>query len=201
MSDIVLSAGVRQNLLSLQNTAHLMSITQNRLATGKKVNTALDNPANFFTSQSLNNRASDLNALLDSIGQAQQTLSAADQGITSLTKLVESAKSIAQQARQSAQPISNSFGQITLNGTSQAEVLGTTGDGATITVANSTVYSFTVDFGGGATTVSYLSDNSATYAEILAGLQASFNTARTAAGLKSSDISLTSNSGGDGIKI
>ena len=74
MSNIVLSAGVRQNLLSLQTTAQLMSTTQNRLATGKKVNSALDNPSNFFTSQSLSNRASDLNALLDSIGQAQQTL-------------------------------------------------------------------------------------------------------------------------------
>jgi len=200
-SDITLTAAVRQNLLSLQNTAVLMSQTQNRLATGKKVNSALDNPANFFTSQALSNRASDLNSLLDSIGQAQQTLDAANQGLTSLTKLVQSAKSIAQQAQQSANPTSNTFGQITLNGTSQAETLGTTGNGATITVANSTTYSFTVDFGGGATTVSYTSDGSATYGEILAGLQASFNTARTAAGLTSSDVTLTSNAGGDGIKI
>jgi flagellin-like hook-associated protein FlgL len=103
-SNITLSSSVRQNLLSLQSTADLMSLTQNRLATGKKVNSALDNPSNFFTSQSLNNRASDLNSLLDSIGQAQQTLKAADQGITSLTKLVESAKSIAKQAQQAAAP-------------------------------------------------------------------------------------------------
>jgi flagellin-like hook-associated protein FlgL len=103
-SNITLSASVRQNLLSLQSTAEMMSTTQNRLATGKKVNSALDNPSNFFTSQSLSNRASDLNSLLDSIGQAQQTLKAADQGITSLTKLVESAKSIAKQAQQSAAP-------------------------------------------------------------------------------------------------
>src|SRR5580692_510352 len=101
MSDITLSAGVRQNLLALQNTASLLSTTQERLSTGKKVNSAQDNPANFFTSQSLNNRANDLNSLLDSIGQAQQTLSAADQGITSLTDLVQSAKSIANQALQS----------------------------------------------------------------------------------------------------
>ena len=87
-SGITLSSSVRQNLLSLQDTAALSSLTQNRLATGKKVNSALDNPGNFFTSQSLNNRASDLNSLLDSIGQAQQTLKAADQGITSVTKLV-----------------------------------------------------------------------------------------------------------------
>jgi len=103
-SNITLSASVRQNLLSLQSTAQLMSMTQNRLATGKKVNSALDNPGNFFTSQALNNRASDLNSLLDSIGQAQQTLKAADTGITSLTKLVESAKSIAKQAQQAAAP-------------------------------------------------------------------------------------------------
>ena len=72
MSDITLSAGVRQNLLALQSTATLLSTTQEALSTGKKVNSALDNPSNFFTSQSLNNRANDLNALLDSIGQAQR---------------------------------------------------------------------------------------------------------------------------------
>ena len=99
-SGITLTAGVRQNLLSLQNTAALMATTQNRLATGKKVNSALDNPTSFFTSQSLSNRASDLNSLLDSIGQAEQTLQAANTGITSLTTLVQSAKSIATQAQQ-----------------------------------------------------------------------------------------------------
>jgi flagellin len=99
-SNITLSAGVRQNLLSLQSTASLAGLTQNRLATGKKVNTALDNPLNFFTSQSLQDRAGDLNTLLDSIGQAQQTLKAADQGLTSLSTLVQSAKSIATQALQ-----------------------------------------------------------------------------------------------------
>ena len=60
MSGIVLSASVRQNLLSLQSTADLLATTQNDLATGKKVNSALDNPTNFFTAQSLNNRASDI---------------------------------------------------------------------------------------------------------------------------------------------
>jgi flagellin len=99
-SNITLSAGVRQNLLSLQSTAALSALTQNRLATGKKVNSALDNPLNFFTSQSLQDRAGDLNTLLDQIGQAQQTLAAANQGLTSLSTLVQSAKSIATQALQ-----------------------------------------------------------------------------------------------------
>jgi hypothetical protein len=101
MSDITLSAGVRQNLLALQNTATLQALTQNRLATGKKVNTPLDNPISYFMSQALTNRANALGTLLDAIGQAIQTLNAASSGITSLTALVQSAKSIATQALQS----------------------------------------------------------------------------------------------------
>ena len=101
MSGIVLSASVRQNLLSLQATADLLSTTQNRLATGKKVNTALDNPTNFFTAASLDNRASDINNLLDGIGNGVQVLQAANTGITSLQKLVDTAKSIANQVLQS----------------------------------------------------------------------------------------------------
>ncbi|WFU35849.1 flagellin [Bradyrhizobium brasilense] len=101
MSDIILSSSVRQNLLSLQSTADLLSTTQNRLATGKKVNTALDNPTNFFTAQALDNRASDINNLLDGIGNGVQVLQAANTGITSLQKLVDTAKSIANQVLQS----------------------------------------------------------------------------------------------------
>jgi flagellin-like hook-associated protein FlgL len=100
MSGIVLSAAVRQNLLSLQSTADLLSTTQNRLASGKKVNTALDNPTNFFTAAGLDSRASDINNLLDGIGNGVQILQAANTGITSLQKLVDTAKSIANQALQ-----------------------------------------------------------------------------------------------------
>src|SRR3954465_1415194 len=102
MSGIVLSASVRQNLLSLQSTAELLSTTQNRLATGNKVNSALDNPTNFFTAQGLNNRASDITNLLDGIGNGVQVLQAANTGLTSLQKLVDTAKSIAQQVLQAA---------------------------------------------------------------------------------------------------
>jgi flagellin-like hook-associated protein FlgL len=100
MSDIVLSSSVRQNLLSLQSTADLLSTTQNRLATGKKVNTALDNPTNYFTAASLDSRASDINNLLDGIGNGVQVLQAANTGISSLQKLIDSAKSVANQALQ-----------------------------------------------------------------------------------------------------
>src|SRR6185312_6953671 len=100
MSDIVLSAGVRQNLLALQNTAKLMTITQNRLATGMKVNTALDNPVNFFTASGLQPRAGDLSALLDAMGNGVKTLQAADNGLTAITKTIESMQSTMLQARQ-----------------------------------------------------------------------------------------------------
>ena len=100
MSGIVLSASVRQNLLSLQSTADLLSTTQIRLATGNKVNSALDNPTNFFTAQGLNNRASDISNLLDGIGNGVQVLQAANTGLTSLQKLVDTAKSIANQVLQ-----------------------------------------------------------------------------------------------------
>src|SRR5262249_49351133 len=101
-SNITLSAGVRQNLLALQNTAALQAITQNRLATGKKVNSALDNPTNFFTSSSLSSRASDLSGLLDAMSNGIKTLEAADNGLTSITKTVESMQATISQARQDA---------------------------------------------------------------------------------------------------
>jgi len=100
MSDVVLTAAVRQNLLSLQSTANLLATTQEHLATGKKVNSALDNPTNFFTAAGLDARASDIGNLLDSIGNGVQIVQAANTGLTSLQKLVDTAKSIATQVLQ-----------------------------------------------------------------------------------------------------
>jgi hypothetical protein len=118
MSGIVLSSSVRQNLLSLQSTADLLATTQNRLATGKKVNTALDNPTNYFTASSLDARAGDINNLLDGIGNGVQVLQAANTGITSLQKLVDSAKSVANQALQTTVGFStkSSFTSVVIDG-------------------------------------------------------------------------------------
>ncbi len=102
MSDIVLSSGVRSNLLNLQQTSDLITQTQNRLATGKRVNSALDNPINFFTAQSLSARANDLNALLDSMSTAINTIQAANNGLTSMTKLIQSAQALTTQAQQTS---------------------------------------------------------------------------------------------------
>jgi flagellin-like hook-associated protein FlgL len=101
-SDVTLSAGVRANLLSLQNTAQLMQTTQNRLATGKRVNSALDNPLNFFTSASLGARANDLSGLLDSMSNGIQTIQAANNGVTAITSLVQQLQATVLQARSDA---------------------------------------------------------------------------------------------------
>src|SRR5438477_10635105 len=124
--NLVLSASVRQNLLSLQSTADLLATTQERLSTGKKVNTALDNPTNFFTAQGLDNRASDIGNLLDGINNGVQVLQAANTGITSLQKLVDTAKSLANQVLQAPTGYSPkaSVTTATINGATASDLRG-----------------------------------------------------------------------------
>src|SRR6266436_6035763 len=137
MSGIVLSASVRQNLLSLQSSASLLATTQNDLATGNKVNSALDNPTNFFTAQGLDNRASDIANLLDGIGNGVQVLQAANTGITSLQSLVASAQSIANQVLQS--PV----GYTTKSNVTSAAIAGATANNLLGTPAAFTDATFT----------------------------------------------------------
>src|SRR6266702_2630256 len=150
MLGIVLSSSVRQNLLSLQSTADLLATTQNRLATGKKVNTALDNPTNFFTAQSLDARAGDINSLLDGIGNGVQELQAANTGITSLQKLVDTAKSLANQALQSAVGYSTKSNvSATIAGATANDLRGTT----TYSSATATSNVITSGAAGGTTAI------------------------------------------------
>jgi flagellin len=145
MSDITLTAAVRQNLLSLQDTASLLSQTQERLATGKKVNSALDNPTNFFTASGLDARASDISNLLDSIGNGVQVLQAANTGITSLSQLVDTAKSIANQALQQP-PGYSPPANVQFTGAGVSSVPGTTAATSadlTTSALNGGVYTFT----------------------------------------------------------
>lgn len=102
---ITLTASIRSNLLSLQNTAKLLNMTSERLSTGKKVNSALDNPSAFFAARGLSNRAIDLTALKDGMAQAINTLKTADKALTSITNLVEQAKSLANQAKEASAAI------------------------------------------------------------------------------------------------
>ena len=168
MSGIVLSASVRQNLLSLQSIAELLSTTQNRLATGNKVNSALDNPTDFFTAQGLNNRASDINNLLDSIGNGVQVLQAANTGITSLQKLVDTAKSIANEVLQvpTGYSTKSSVTSGAVTGGTAANLLGTglaQSDVLTI-AASGGVTASSITFGTGANEVDTLTELNAALA-------------------------------------
>ena len=132
MSNVALSQAVRSNLLSLQNTASLLDATQTRLATGNKVNSALDNPTSYFTASSLNSRASDPGNLLDSVGNAIQTIQAANDGITSITKLVDSAKATANQAQQLAATVDSAA-------VAHADVTGSGYTAASVTTSTFTI--------------------------------------------------------------
>ncbi|GAA0268921.1 hypothetical protein LNAOJCKE_3683 [Methylorubrum aminovorans] len=123
-SGITLSAVTRQNLLSLQDTSSLTATTQNRLATGLKVSSALDSPVNFFTAQNLSNRSTDLGGLLDGISNGVQAIQAANQGITSIQKLIDSAKSTANQALST---------QITTTGTAASDFAASTTTSTSVT--------------------------------------------------------------------
>ena len=105
MSGISLTASMRSNLLSLQNIASQQDIVQNRLATGLKVSSAIDNPSSYYTASSLNNRAADLTALLDAMSQGIQTIKAASEAIESGTKFLEQAKAVANQALETSENI------------------------------------------------------------------------------------------------
>ena len=95
---ITLTASMRSNLSSLKGIQRQMDTTQERLSTGKKVNSAIDNASSFYQARSLTNRAADLDGLLDSMGQGIQTIQAANEGIEAVTSYVEQLKSVAQSA-------------------------------------------------------------------------------------------------------
>jgi len=207
VSDITLSAAVRSNLLSLQNTASLLDTTQTRLATGNKVNSALDNPTSYFTAAGLNARASDLGNLLDSVSNAIQTIQAANDGITSITKLVESAQATANQAQQLSETVS----------TTVAATAGKVTGGAFTAVdftnsgANNGQVTFNLTLDGGtqhAITVAYADVSGAantaavTASELATALNGKINTAQGTSGVNyasvdgSGQIVITSNTTG-----
>ena len=165
INDVSLTAGMRSNLLSLQGTVDLLNRTQNRLSSGKKVNSAIDNPVSFFASQALTARASTIDSLKDGMGQAIQTIQAADKGIKALTAMISQAKGIAQ----AAQSADNT--QDTVDVTLTAVVAGDTFvlGGVTLTATAAGVTAGANEFNVGATEAETAANlaaaiNDATYA-------------------------------------
>jgi flagellin-like hook-associated protein FlgL len=204
MSGITLSAGVRQNLLSLQSTASLLTTTQNRLATGKKVSSAFDNPTSFFTSQSLTNRANSLSSLLDQVGQAQQTLQAANQGLTSITSLLQQGLSVAQQALQAAGPSTLSYGAITTNGSlATAETFAKVASATTTLASNGSLgHADTLSIINAGATLSVTLAATDTIASIITDINTTTGLGSTGAATASTDgtghLQITSNASSGG---
>ena len=158
-SDIVLSSALRNNLLSLQSTQRNIDTAQLRLSTGLKVNSALDNPQNFFTAQSLNNRASDLTRLLDGIGQSIRTIEQANTGTETLGQLLDQAESIALEAQseiRSSEGFARARGNVDL--TTTPDLTAIEGGGVinagdqfevTVTQADDTQATLTITIGAG----------------------------------------------------
>ncbi len=99
---ITLTSGMRKNLFSLQNTQKLLQTTQTRLATGQRVQKAVDDPINYFTALNHSQRADDLATRKDEMSESIQTISAANEGVESISALIASAKSLAQSALSSS---------------------------------------------------------------------------------------------------
>jgi flagellin len=152
-NNVVLSPGISQNLLTMQQVADQRAMTQHRLATGKKVNSALDNPTNFFVAAGLSDRANDLSRILDSMGQGVKMLETANNGITALTRLIQTAQGQARQAIQA--PQSTGVIRSSQSYTNASALVGgggafDAGDAVTIQVGAVGPVSITLTAGGGA---------------------------------------------------
>jgi len=108
IGEIGLTSSMRSNLISLQTTARLLGQTEERLSTGKRVNTAVDNPANFFAAQGHTSRANQLTGLKDGISEAIQTVKSADSGIKGVLTTIESLRGVLTQARSAINDTVNS---------------------------------------------------------------------------------------------
>lgn len=160
MSSILLSSSVRSSLYSLQQTNDLLTTTQNRLATGKKVNSANDNPTVFFAASALSNRADALNSVFDGVVAASKVLKSTNDSISSLTNLVASAQSTARNALAST-----------------ATTARTTGTVAGLTGASSfaVVAARTITVNDGTTTATITSAGAVTTQQILDGINNTAN--------------------------
>jgi flagellin-like hook-associated protein FlgL len=146
INDISLTSSMRSNLINLQTTATLLGRTQERLSTGKRVNSALDDPTSFFTAKQHMNDASDLASLKNGMSEAVQTVKKADAGVSAISTLIASAKALANTAKATSD--AGSIGSadktkltidtnlvggevVTVGGTAYTAVAAISGDGST----------------------------------------------------------------------
>jgi flagellin len=147
MSAVNLSSNARTGLTVLRNVAEQMTTTQNRLVTGKAVNSPLDNVSKFFTAASMDTRAASIDSLMDNINAAQSSMKAASEGIKGIQGLIKEARSLTSQA-------------LTATASEKASVAGTVDvTAATVVTAASPAPAMTagqtITVGNGTTTATY----------------------------------------------
>ena len=152
--DVTLSTSARTSIRALQQISEQITATQRRLATGKRVATAFDDPAAFFTASALNARAMELNKLMDTMGTAQKTIEASSAGITGLQSLLKSAESVARQALTATATAAKVVGTTTVASAGQTF---TWTNGRTLTVSDGTTTA-TYTWSAGANTYQHVID-------------------------------------------
>jgi flagellin-like hook-associated protein FlgL len=188
LNDISLTAGMRSNLVNLQDTVTLLNRTQGRLASGKKVNTALDNPISFFTAQAHMSRASSISALKDGMNESVQVIKAADSGIKGVSSLLEAARTLAQSAKQAA----SNYVKVSVGTISAGTVITIGGTAYTATAAGVTAASTEFNIGtDAASTASNLAALINTAAETT-DMQANVTGSMITLSAKSASVALTS---------
>lgn len=115
VDEVNLSGATRTNLLALNTTTDLVGRTQERLSTGLKVNSAIDDAIAFFQARSLSDRASDLSTLKDDIDQGVSTVETAVNSIETAAELVDQMKGLALAAKSDANLINRSKSAVQFN--------------------------------------------------------------------------------------
>ncbi len=180
----LLSSDARKGVQSLRNFASQIGKTSQRLATGLKVNSARDNPTAFFTAKALNDRAGDLNRVLDGVSNKLATVRAAEVGVRALEKLVQVAQGIVASAASLPAPNPTATGNVNVVAQGDVTALAGVSDGD----------QFTVQAGSGAA-VTITVNAGDTPDQVLAQINAVENV--TASFTGGGELQITSTSGDD----
>lgn len=146
MPDSILSPASRRSIFELRRTGTRLADSQFRLATGRKVNSAIDNPASFFTASALRNRAGSLNRVIDNIGLRLQTVRAAEGALDAVRSLVRSAQSVLSAARSAPAPRPTATGDVNVAGVASVTDLAgvSSGDRFSVQVGDASAVTITI---------------------------------------------------------
>ncbi len=94
---IASNIGALNALNALRNVNNNLALHQTRLATGKRINSAMDDPAGLTIANKLNARNEGMKTALSNIGDAKNMLSVAESGLTKINGILTKMRNLAQQ--------------------------------------------------------------------------------------------------------